>query len=84
MEHTMKSLKPAGISPALRWIFFLLLLAIAAGWAAKGVLARSARMKTADTSAQAFSMAAPGTIVKAVARIDAVNGQNLRPRCLGG
>jgi hypothetical protein len=78
----MKDPKLAGIAPALRWALFLMLLAIAMGWAAKSVLARSGRMKTADMSAQAFSTAAPGTEMKAVARIDAVKGQNLKATLL--
>lgn len=74
----MKDSKPAGISPTLRWIFFLVLLAVAMGWAAESVLARSARMKTADTSARTFSTTKAGIKIKAVARIDVVTGSNLK------
>jgi hypothetical protein len=74
----MKDSEPAGISPTLRWIFFLILLAVAMGWAAKSVLARSAWMKTADTSARAFSTTKAGTKIKAVARIDVVTSSNLK------
>jgi hypothetical protein len=78
----MKNPKPFGISLALRWVLFLLLLAVAMGWAAKSLLARSSRMKMADISAQAFSTLAPGDKMMAVARIDTVTEQNLKATLL--
>jgi hypothetical protein len=65
------------VSPASRWAVFLLLLAAAMSWAAKGVLLRAGRMKAADTSALAFAAIAPGSATKAVVRLDRVAGDKL-------
>jgi len=74
----MQNEKSARISPVARWICFLVLVAGAAIWAANSVLARAGRMKTADTSAQAFSTVAPGTHFEAVVKIDQVNRKTLK------
>ena len=78
----MKDGKRGGTAPALKWVFFLFLLALAMGWAIKSVLARSGRMKAAGITMQAFSTAAPGSVVKAVVRIDAATGRNLKATLL--
>src|ERR1700757_4000156 len=74
----MQSRKSFAISPLARWSCFLVLLAGAVIWAANSVLVRAGRMMTADTPAQAFSTAAPGTPLEAVVKIDRVAGQNLQ------
>jgi len=74
----MNSQKHGRISSALRWACFLTLLAVAMGWVAKSVLARAGRMKTADTSAQAFSTAGAGSHMEAVVRVDKVTGRDLK------
>jgi hypothetical protein len=74
----MQTPKSSRISSVSRWGCFLVLLAVAIGWAAKSVLARAASMKIADTSPQAFSTAAVGTHLEAVVRIDQVAGTNLK------
>jgi hypothetical protein len=74
----MQVLKRVGISPALRWVSFLLLVVVAMGWAARTVLAHSRHMKPADTSAQAFSTSATGTRIKVVVSIDQVVGETLK------
>lgn len=78
----MKPVKRAPVETIFRWAIFFVLLAVATGWAVKSVLARSSRMKAADSSVQAFSAAAPGSTVKAVVKIDAVTGQSLKATLL--
>jgi len=68
--------------PILRWTLFLLLLVVTAGWAFRTVLARAQQMKTAETQASAWAAMAPGTVTKAVVRIDEVRGTTLRATTL--
>ena len=78
----MQDSKPEGISQVLRWVLFLVLLAVAMGWAVRTVRARAATMKTADTSGEAFQASAAGTGAKVVVRVEQVEGQALKATLL--
>jgi hypothetical protein len=78
----MKDSKAEGISQTLRWVLFLVLLAVAMGWAVRTALARAAMMKTADTPAERLQASAAGTGAKVVVRVDRIEGQALKATLL--
>lgn len=63
---------------SLKWIIFLSVLACVAVWAIRGVLVRAQQMSTADTSASTFASSPPGSLAKAVVRLDSVKGKELK------
>ena len=63
---------------ALKWLLFVAVIASVTAWALRGVLVRTARMQTADTSASMFAATPPGSKTKAVVRLDRVDGKELK------
>jgi hypothetical protein len=63
---------------SLKWVIFLSVLACVAVWAIRGVLVRAQQMSTADTSASTFASSPPGSLAKAVVRLDSVKGKELK------
>ena len=67
------------IHPAsLKWMVFLLVLVSVSVWAVRGILVRAQRMITAGTSASTFASISPGSLAKAVVRLESVQGEQLK------
>jgi hypothetical protein len=65
------------VPSSLKWVCFLLVLALASTWAARGVLVRAAQMKAADTPASSLYTMPAGTHTKFVVSLDLVSGPRL-------
>lgn len=61
----------------LRWICFLVVLALASTWAVRDVLARAAQMRAADTPASSLYTMPAGSHTKLVVSLERVSGAKL-------
>jgi hypothetical protein len=65
------------VPSSLRWVCFLVALALASTWVTRGVLVRAAQMKAADTPASSLYTMAAGAHTKFVVSLDRVSGAKL-------